>query len=597
MTNNSLYKYGFAILTTAIFIFVAQTTTFAQQPANDNFASAQTLVLNGNAAGADGNLSFATSEPGEPQHAGMPGGSSVWYKFTPSDTIAARIKISNSAFMPMLAVYTGASVNALTSIGFSSRNVSGGNNSQADLMLVAGQIYFIAVDSPETSPGNNNFQITLVAAPVAPNDNFGAAHDFGSLSAGSIAGTNFGASVEPGEPLSGYSPASKTIWYRWTASADRSMFFEVSGNFNSNINIYSANVANPSFAQLNPQASNSSGFGTNGKHTAKFFAVAGKTYFISVDGRSGGTNNPIGNFQLRYGFNRFDYAANFSNQINRMSLVVYRPGENVWYTNLNFNGSREARFFGASGDVLMPADYNGDGETNYAVVRNENGRKIWYVLNASGTFYGVEWGVGNDRAAVGDFDRDGQADLTAIRQTANGLVWYVRRSSDNALRTFYFGANFDKPVFGDFDGDGATDIAVTRTGANGLTWYILKSGVDLSYTQLTSLQFGVSTDLRVAADYDADGKTDIAVFRPENGFWYILRLSDNQFQAIQFGAPGDIPQPGDFNGDGRADPVVFRPSNNTWYAARSNGVPAQNFDSIQWGADGDIPASSTANPQ
>jgi len=53
-------------------------------------------------------------------------------------------------------------------------------------------------------------------------------------------------------------------------------------------------------------------------------------------------------------------------------------------------------------------------------------------------------------------------------------------------------------------------------------------------------QFGLSTDLPVAADYDSDGKTDIAVFRA--GTWYLNR-STAGLTGVAFGASADKPVP------------------------------------------------------
>ncbi len=57
------------------------------------------------------------------------------------------------------------------------------------------------------------------------------------------------------------------------------------------------------------------------------------------------------------------------------------------------------------------------------------------------------------------------------------------------------------------------------------------------------MQFGESTDIPTPADYDGDGKADISVFRPSNGYWYRTNSSNNEFVAIQFGQSGDIPIP------------------------------------------------------
>ncbi|HKX84475.1 MAG TPA: VCBS repeat-containing protein, partial [Pyrinomonadaceae bacterium] len=161
------------------------------------------------------------------------------------------------------------------------------------------------------------------------------------------------------------------------------------------------------------------------------------------------------------------------------------------------------------------------------------------------------------------------------------------------LRTFTFGISLvvEKPVMGDFDGDGCTDVALTRNvGGEQLVmiWYILKSNHG-AYNQYTSLQFGVPGDLPAAGDFDGDGKSDVAVFRPANGTWYIFRSGSGQVQVTQFGSNGDKPQPGDFDGDGKADLGVFRPSEGNWYMWLS-GSDTQKI--IRWGLSTDIPVAT-----
>jgi len=133
----------------------------------------------------------------------------------------------------------------------------------------------------------------------------------------------------------------------------------------------------------------------------------------------------------------------------------------------------------------------------------------------------------------------------------------------------------------DFDGDGKTDLSVFRpsTGA----WYILNS----SNNSGRGLQFGASGDVPTPEDYDGDNLADIGVFRPSNGTWYHIRSSDNTFSGIQFGQSGDIPVAGDYDGDTKADIAVFRPSNGTWYRINSEN---NTFSGVQFGQSGDVPA-------
>lgn len=134
----------------------------------------------------------------------------------------------------------------------------------------------------------------------------------------------------------------------------------------------------------------------------------------------------------------------------------------------------------------------------------------------------------------------------------------------------------------DFDGDGRTDLSVFRP-SNGY-WYMTQS----SNQAFVAQQFGVGSDQIVPGDYDGDGKTNFAVFRPSTGTWYTSLDPATNYGAVQFGASGDIPSPGDYDGDGKSDIAVYRPSASTFYLLySSNG----SFHFQFWGQAGDLPVT------
>ncbi len=121
----------------------------------------------------------------------------------------------------------------------------------------------------------------------------------------------------------------------------------------------------------------------------------------------------------------------------------------------------------------------------------------------------------------------------------------------------------------DYDGDGTSDIALFRP-AGGL-WAI---------RGLTRLYFGREGDQPVPADYTGDGMAEVAVFREDSGLWAVRGET-----RLYFGQFGDLPRPADYRGAGQAGIAVFRPASGLWvvrdltrfYFGRGDDIPVPGY--------------------
>ncbi|HMO80172.1 MAG TPA: FG-GAP-like repeat-containing protein [Pyrinomonadaceae bacterium] len=236
-----------------------------------------------------------------------------------------------------------------------------------------------------------------------------------------------------------------------------------------------------------------------------------------------------------------------------------------------------------------PVDYDGDGISDYAFIRNEGGgpttQLTWYWYESStGNLLAALWGWGLDFILSGDFDGDGKDDIAVWRPGAEAH-FYILNSSDFTARVEQFGTTGDDPsVVADYNGDGVTDIAVYREGLNPgdqSTWFYRT----VPEGPTTFVPWGRNGDFAAPGDYDGDGSADFVVQRGEGGagvFW--LLYANGSSGAVQFGTENDIIVPGDYDGDGATDIAVIRTTGGifTWWILPS-GNPAGAF-AVQWGS-------------
>jgi uncharacterized repeat protein (TIGR03803 family) len=244
------------------------------RPVNDDFVNATSIA--GSSGSVSGNNSGATQEAGEPDHAGEPGGRSVWFRWTAPASGEYSFNTAGSVFDTLLAVYTGASVNALTLVA-SNDQAGASFTSAVSFSATNGTTYHVAVDGYAGQMGALLLNWALEVPPV--NDNFAEAMEITGAS-GSVSGSNIAATKEPGEPNHAGNPGGKSVWFRWTAPVGGHYSFNTAGSgFNTLLAVYTG----ASVSALSLVASNDD-FGFDVTSEISFLATGGTTYHFAVDG-------------------------------------------------------------------------------------------------------------------------------------------------------------------------------------------------------------------------------------------------------------------------------------------------------------------------
>ncbi|MBK8183328.1 MAG: hypothetical protein IPK63_10735 [Candidatus Competibacteraceae bacterium] len=105
-------------------------------------------------------------------------------------------------------------------------------------------------------------------------------------------------------------------------------------------------------------------------------------------------------------------------------------------------------------------------------------------------------------------------------------------------------------------------------------WYVLydyKLGWGKT-NNYVAIQWGLNGDIPVSADYDGNGISQISVWRPSNGSWYIrTSISNSNYYVLQWGLQNDTPFPADYDDDGIVDLAVWRVSGLSYYFVPSSG--------------------------
>lgn len=253
--------------------------------------------------------------------------------------------------------------------------------------------------------------------------------------------------------------------------------------------------------------------------------------------------------------------------------------------------------------VMASGDFDGDGAPDL-VVGEDTGDSVEVLMPGQsfsgflnvGTFVGLPGEV--QGVTVGDFDGDGKLDAVATFRVddtgttgQDGVVFLQGTGTGNLLdKNFYFSGPTNnnigtKPigvVAADFNGDGKLDIAIVNRDSGDVS--VMLGNGDGTFQNAVNFVVGStggSVPRIVAADFNRDGQPDIAVTDNTGAVSVLLNNNNNltcpgagMFCVVKNTSVGNLPiglAVADFNGDGIPDIAVANSGDSTVNILIGNG--------------------------
>jgi hypothetical protein len=258
-------------------------------------------------------------------------------------------------------------------------------------------------------------------------------------------------------------------------------------------------------------------------------------------------------------------------------------------------------------DSVAAADINLDGRVDLAVTRNAGGQMRTFrnttTLPGTPTFAATPGSpltvpAGPTMVLLALIDGDARPDIVVSSFDADAVGVLRTQSAGfdfDALVSFPVGDGPGRPVASDFDGDGKLDVAVVNRNADTVSVLLNTSaGGTVSFATYQTFPAGDEPFDLASADFDQDGKPDLAVANRSSNNLTILRNTSSGVGVIGFDVLLTIPVGSGPQGivaglldDGlRPDLAVANGNANTVTLLRNAGPPG----SLQFSA-----ASSTAS--
>jgi Ca2+-binding RTX toxin-like protein len=276
-------------------------------------------------------------------------------------------------------------------------------------------------------------------------------------------------------------------------------------------------------------------------------------------------------------------------------VALYRNGDGSWMLG---NGSGNDTV--SNVEILQftdmnvalsatASDFNADGLSDI-LWRNDNGTVDAWVTGAgaSYTYNDANQGIIDSAWHIeqtGDFNMDGKADVLWRKTDGNTNVWLsnegVGVNGFNGVGLGVIDSSWQIQQTGDFNGDGKNDILWRNEDGTVNIW---NSDAGIGYRGFTGQGFGQidnSWQIKGAADFNGDGRSDILWRNTDGGLniWLTGSLGGGTTTAFTGTGLGVVPTDwtvqgtGDFNGDGKAD-ILWRNTDgalNVWLSNTGTG--------------------------
>jgi hypothetical protein len=247
------------------------------------------------------------------------------------------------------------------------------------------------------------------------------------------------------------------------------------------------------------------------------------------------------------------------------SVGVFRPASTFLLTQsttsvVSQTATQTSQLAGQKG---VSGDWDGDGTDTIGSFTNG----VWKIRNANFPLvvlpppFGaitVNFGATGDLPVVGDWDGDGIDTVGVFRPSIGQFVVTDSTGSNpsfvSSVTKVNFGIAGDLPIAGDWDGDGKDSVAVYRPSV-GQTFFTnadisvksvnpitLNPGVDLTAF------LGIAEDLPVSGDWNGDGVDSLGLWRPSTAQFFLSDDNANLRPTFIFGQTGDQPIVGDWDG-------------------------------------------------